>query len=169
MKTIKSTLLSLLFFIFLSCNGQTQKGNEQLLSDKSKDTIVKDESSDKPKIDVKVNKQYDDKGRIIKFDSTYSYFYSSPKGSLQLGNDSVYDGFRSFFEKSYSTLMDRHSNNIFFNDSLFKYDFFSDNYFQKRFELNKKMFENMYQQMDSIKRDYLKESYPNGHQKKKIK
>ena len=167
MKTIKIMLVSLFFVVFSGCNGQTPKGNSQLAETK-KVTAQKEDSLDKPRTDVKVNRQYDDKGNIVRFDSTYSYFYSSPKGSMHLRNDSVFSSFRSFFEKRYLNLMDRHNNNIFFNDSLFKYDFFNDDYFQKRFELNNKMFENMYQQMDSIKRGFMKQNYPNGYQKKKI-
>lgn len=169
MKTIKIMLVSLLFVTFSSCNGQTQKANEQLLSDKNKESSAKEAAENKPRVDVKVNKQYDDKGRIVKFDSTYSYFYSSPKGSMKLGNDSVFNSFRSFFDKSYPDYMNRKNDNVFFNDSLFKYDFFNDNYFQKRFELNEKLFENMYQQMDSIKREFLKQNYPDGYQKKNTK
>ena len=169
MKTLKTILASFLFVVFSGCNGQTQKGNTTELSTKNNDKVAKADTSNKPSINVKVNKEFDDKGNIVKYDSTYSYYYSGPKGSLQSGNDSVYSGFRSFFEKNYPDVMNRHNRNIFFNDSLFKYDFFNDDYFQKRFELNEKMFENMYQQMDSIKRDYLKHTYPKGYQKKKIK
>lgn len=165
MKTIKIMLVSFLFLVFSGCNSQTRKGNLQLAETKA--TRLTGDSLDKPRIDVKVNRQYDNKGNLVRFDSTYSYFYSGPKGSMHSGNDSVFSSFRSFFEKSYPDLMDRHNNSIFFNDSLFKYDFFNDDYFQKRFELNNKLFENMYQQMDSIKRDFLKQNYPNGYQKKK--
>lgn len=158
-------LVSLLFVVFSGCNGQTKKENSQLAETK-KVTLLHEDSLAKPRIDVKVNRQYDDKGNIVKFDSTYSYFYSSPKGSMHLGNDSVFSSFRSFFEKNYPNLMDSHTNSIFFNDSLFKYDFFNDDYFQKRFELNNKMFENMYKQMDSIKRGFMKQNYPDGYQKR---
>ncbi|MGZ3749737.1 MAG: hypothetical protein ACXVPU_17175 [Bacteroidia bacterium] len=167
MKTTNIMLVSLLFAVFSGCNGQTKKENSQLAETK-KVTPLQENSLAKPQIDVKVNKQYDHKGNIVKFDSTYSYFYSSPKGSMNLDNDSVFSSFRSFFEKSYPNLMDRRINNIFFNDSLFKYDFFNNDYFQKRFELNNKMFENMYKQMDSIKRCFMKQNYPDGYQKKKI-
>lgn len=163
MKTIKMILVSVPLIFFFGCNGQTQKGNNQLLSNKK---LISDTLS-KPQINVKVNKQYDDKGRIIKFDSTYSYFYSSPKGALQLSNDSIYSQFKSFFDQSYPNFFNDQNNNVFFNDSLFKYDFFNDDYFQKRFELNRKMFEKMYLQMDSLKWNYLQHKYPNGHQQKK--
>jgi hypothetical protein len=166
MKTLKIMLVSLLFVVFSACNGQTQNGRSEPAEPK-KVTPLKADSLDQPRIDVKVNRQYDDKGNIVKFDSTYSYVYSSPKGPMRSGNDSVFSSFRSFFEKRYPNLMDRRTNSIFFNDSLFKYDFFNDDYFQKRFELNNKMFEDLYQQMDSIKRGYMKQRYPNGYQKKK--
>lgn len=166
MKTIKIILVSIPFVIFSSCNGQTQKGNNNLPTANKNKEVISD-TLNKPQINVMVNKQYDDKGRIIKFDSTYSYFYSSPKGALQLSNDSVYNHFRSFFDESYPNFFNHQNNNIFFNDSLFKYDFFNNDYFHKRFELNRKMFEKMYQQMDSIKWNYLQHNYPNGQQKKK--
>lgn len=165
MKTIKLMLMSVLFVVFSGCNGQTQKKQSEKTNSNNENIVIAD-STNKPRVSVKVNKQYDDKGNIIQFDSTYSYVYSSPKGSMRLGNDSVFSSFRSFFEKNHPSLMDRNINNIFFNDSLFKYDFFNDDYFQKRFELNEKMFGSMYQQMDSIKKQYLKQNYPNGQQKK---
>ena len=156
--------MCVLFVVFSGCNGQTQKKQSEKV--KNNEKVVPADSANKPQVSVKVNRQYDDKGNIIRFDSTYSYIYSSPKGSISLGNDSVYSNFRSFFEKNHPALMDRNIDNIFFNDSLFKYDFFNDDYFQKRFELNEKMFGSMYQQMDSIKKQYLKQNYPNGQQKK---
>jgi hypothetical protein len=166
MKTIKTMLASVLLVVFSGCNGQTQKEQEKQTDNNKKDKVVVNDSMSKPQVSVKVNKQYDDKGNLIRFDSTYSYVYSSPKGSMRSGNDSVFSNFRSFFEKNHPSLMDRNINSIFFNDSLFKYDFFNDDYFQKRFELNEKMFGSMYQQMDSIKKDYLQKNYPNGQQKK---
>lgn len=161
-------MLPCLFLVFFtSCTVDAQKGNTELLLENNREVVANDTLS-KPKITVRVNKQIDDKGRTVMYDSTYSYFYSSPKGVLQKGNDSKYSSFGSFFDKSYSDFMDRKNHDIFFNDSLFKYDFFNNDYFEKRFEMNKKMFKNMYQQMDSIKRDFLKQNYPDGYQKKKI-
>ena len=157
-------LLSFLVAVFTSCNGQNENKS---LAESNKSSTANGVAKDKPQINVKVNKQYDNKGNIIKFDSTYTYFYSSPKGSLRLGADSVFNSFHSFFEESYPNLIKGHSNKVFFNDSLFKYDFFNDDYFQRRFQLNEKMFENMYKQMDSIKRSFMKHNFPNGYTKKK--
>ena len=169
METLKIAFVSVLAVLFFSCNGQTlknphlsEKGNAPLnLGDlNSIDTV------NKPKISVKVNKRYDEKGRVVQFDSTYSYFYSSPGGPAYSSNDSIFNNFQSFFDKSFSTIFKNQNSDIFFNDSLFKYDFFNDDYFLKRYQLNQKSFEDFYKRMDSLKLDFLHHTYPNGYQKK---
>ena len=168
METIKSILICLCFLMFESCNSQTQKQkNDMHLGNLESKSHLNADSLHKPQVKINVNKKYDEKGRIIKLDSTYSYFYSSPKGASQINNDSIYNNFRSFFNKTHPGFLSRQQENVFFNDSLFKYDFFNDDYFQKRFELNRKMFESMYKEMDSLKSNFLKQTYPNGVQKKK--
>jgi hypothetical protein len=164
METLKIAFVSVLAVLFFSCNGQTQTKKEdgQLSSSKlnSTDTV------NRPKINVNVNKRYDDKGRVVQFDSTYSYFYSSPGGLTNLNNDSIFNSFQSFFNKSYPSIFKDQNRDIFFNDSLFKYDFFNDDYFFKRYQLNQKNFEGFYKRMDSLKQDFLQHNYPNGYQKK---
>ena len=169
MKT--KTLLSLLIFFLIgtSCKQQNKKENSSLLSDNKKDVlpVAAKDTLNKPKIKIKANKQYDDKGNLIRYDSTYSYSYSTPEGkSIQSNNDSIYKQFRSFFDKNYSDLFKDQYNDVFLNDSLFKYDFFNNDYFTKRFELNKQLFDKAFKQMDSIKSNYLQKKYPNAMQKK---
>lgn len=161
-------LLLLPTLVFSGCCGQSHKGSDHLLADKNKVNEVSEDTLTKPKIKIKVNKQCDEKGNIIKYDSTYSYFYSSPEGKmLELSNDSVFNKFRTFFNKKYPDLLNPKYENIFYDDSLFKYDFFNGDYFQKRFEMNRTIFDKIYQRMDSLKLDYLQRSYPNGRQKRK--
>lgn len=169
MKTIKSLAIGSAFLlIFVSCQGQNQQDKKSLFSEPSAhNSSSQHDSLYKPKINIKVNKQFDDKGNIVRFDSTYSYSYSSPNGMKDLNNDSIFKNFHSFFNHKYSGLIEQQNNSIFFNDSLFKYDFFNNDYFQKRFELNQKMFEQLFKDMDSIKKDYMQENYPNGKNKKK--
>jgi hypothetical protein len=170
METLKIAFVSVLAVLFLSCNGQTlrnrtqsKKGNDQLSSSELNlaDTV------NRPKVKVNVNKRFDDKGRIVQFDSTYSYFYSSPGGTAHSNNDSVFNNFQSFFNKSYPSIFKDQNRDIFFNDSLFKYDFFNDDYFLKRYQLNQKNFEGFYKRMDSLKQNFMQHAYPNGYQKKR--
>jgi hypothetical protein len=165
MNTVKVILMGFLVFIFSGCDSQTSKKGEQIQADK--ESHFKSDSLHKPKINVNVNKRYDKNGHVVQFDSTYSYSYSSPNGPLELRNDSVINNFRTFLDNKYPDLWNLNNNAIFFNDSLFKYDFFNKDYFQKRFELNQQAFQKLYQQMDSIKQSFLQRNYPQGFQKKR--
>jgi hypothetical protein len=61
-----------------------------------------DTTTIKPKIDIKVNKEFDDNGNLKSYDSTYTYTYSSQGNSFQINNG------------------------IFFNDSIFNNNFIFD-------------------------------------------
>lgn len=121
----------------------------------------------RPKTDIQVNKKFDDKGNLIQYDSTYSYFYSSPNSRFNnINSDSVFKNFNEPFGNNFNDLFDENMNSIFFNDSLFKYDFYNKDYFSKRFQLNMRRFENMFKEMDSLKSDWLNQTYPQGNIKK---
>ena len=155
-------LFSFIFIVMSSCKGQVKKekeNNSDLLTD----------AISKPQVNVNVNKHYDKNGNIIKYDSTYSYVYRGSSGKMMpLINDSVFNSFKSYFNIHSQGMFDNQNNSIFLNDSLFKYDFFNDDYFQKRFELNQKLFGAFYKQMDSLKGNYLRETYP-GKTPRKIR
>ena len=57
------------------CNGQ-----------KWKKEIADTAKVNTPKTDIRVNKEYDENGNLIKYDSSYSYFYSNSKN-----NDGIRD------------------------------------------------------------------------------
>lgn len=154
MKT-KAALLLLPCLIYAGCNGQTDFSINDLQSQylaENKDSL------NKPRVNIHVNKHFDKHGNIIKYDSTYSYFYSSPGSNYFFNNntDSLLNHFRKHFQKNYS-------DSLFpplFNDSLFNKGFFDDDYLRRQMELNKKLFEEMYQQMNKFEEDYMKQKYP---------
>jgi hypothetical protein len=167
METLKIAFVSVLAALFFSCNGQNMKNQSQKDAGKPHTGgLSAVDTANRPKVKVNVNKRFDDKGRVVQFDSTYSYFYSSPKGTAHSTNDSIFNNFQSFFNKSYPSIFKDQNKDIFFNDSLFKYDFFNDDYFFKRYQLNQKNFEGFYKRMDSLKQNYMQHVYPNGYQKK---
>ena len=151
----------LLSFLMGGCNGQKNQNEKSSKQIASIDTLAK------PKVDVRVNKKYDDKGNLVQYDSTYSYFYSSPGFKNSISSDSLFSNFKIPLRNDYKGLLDDNMNNIFFNDSLFKYDFYNNDYFSKRFQLNMHRFENMFREMDSLKSDMFRETYPEGVIKKK--
>jgi hypothetical protein len=78
MKALK--IIPIFFLVFFNCQGQeTQQKNK--------------ESAIKPDENIQVNKEYDDQGNLTRYDSIYSYSYSS-NGKL---NDSI----KMQFQKSF--------------------------------------------------------------------
>jgi hypothetical protein len=135
-------------------------------NDKRTEQLALSDTSNQPKTDIQVHKNYDDQGNLIQYDSTYSYFYSSP-GLNKISSDSVFKNFQMPLHPEYKNLFNDNMQDIFFNDSLFKYDFYNGDYFSQRYQLNMKKFENMFRQMDSLKSDWMQRTYPNGNIRKK--
>ena len=77
------TISLALSITLLSCNGQTKATEKQ-------------KADNLPQTNIKVNKEYDKNGKIIKYDSTYSSYYSNIKTDSNL-KDSIYEK-PSFFE-----------------------------------------------------------------------
>jgi hypothetical protein len=147
--------------VAFSCQRQSNKTFAQL------DRPVPDSTSN-PKSEVHVNKKYDDKGNLIRYDSSYSYRYVSPDKIVKnIETDTLFRHFKSYYYPEWDSAFSHNFTDIFFNDTLFKYDFMQPDYFSKRFEMNRKRLENMAQHMDSLKMDYMKREYPEGEMKKK--
>ncbi|OFY87416.1 MAG: hypothetical protein A3F72_04240 [Bacteroidetes bacterium RIFCSPLOWO2_12_FULL_35_15] len=144
-----------LFFVMIlyyACNGagQTKKN-------KKKETSVSTHKEQKgnPKVNIKVNKRYDSKGNLIAFDSTYSSYYSNRVGEKKL-MDSLFHEFKPMISQEFPLMKDKRFNELFFTDTLLYNDFFHDDFFSKRYELNEKFMKNMMFQMDSIKNEFFK-------------
>ncbi|RPD94470.1 hypothetical protein EGM88_12065 [Aureibaculum marinum] len=118
-----------------------------------KDTI-------QPKISSSVHKEYDENGNLISIDSTYSYFYSNIKNDSILEQE-FFENFKLDFDKNFPNI-DSLFMKDFFMDTPFKMnDFYTDDFFEKRFNLRHNNFIDIFKQMDSIKnRYYLKETNP---------
>lgn len=96
-------LLALSVVFLISIVAQNPKSNK---------TPHEQQDKTKPKEDIRVNREYDEKGNLIKFDSIYSYSYSS---------DST---LKDFDFKNFS---DPFGMNLkFFNDSAFSQSFMKD-------------------------------------------
>jgi hypothetical protein len=145
----------LLIFIFalsilFSCNGQTKKEEKTVTN-----TIHKQEKG-KPEEVIKVNRYYDEKGTLVSFDSTYTSYYESSKVNEKLMDSLVKVFKKSSFIEQFPSMNDKYFKNLFLTDSLINNDFFHEDFFRKRFELNKRYMERMMQQMDSVKNEFFK-------------
>jgi hypothetical protein len=155
-------LLILITALIAGCEGQGQKTTAAL-------GTLPDTSKKKQSIpgDIIVNKRFDDKGNLIQYDSTYSYHYSSPGLSPDsIASDSLYGELKGPLKLDYQRVFGSRMDSLFFNDTLFKYDFYNSDYFSKRFQLNMLKFEEMFREMDSLKLKMMENTYPRGNIKK---
>ena len=144
-------LLILLLFVS-SCHDKTSGQNPE----KNPRTSVVDGDSLKPKVNIKVNKHYDDKGNVVGFDSSYTSVYSNVRGDTTK-MDSLMSSFDRYFKRDHSLLFHRDFNSLFFDDSTRYPDFFHNDFFLKRYERNDSYFRDMMNRMDSIKNRFYYE------------
>jgi len=132
----------ILSFMLVSCNGQN---NTERTSQK-KDTI-------KPEIDIKVHKEYDDDGNLIRVDSSYTYFYSNIKNDSLLEKE-IFDRFKLNFKGHFPLLDSLFMEDFYINEPFNIENFYTDEFFKNNFKLNQKRIDDILRQMDSLKNSY---------------
>lgn len=134
-----------------ACNAQGKKKTTDV--DKPMNHTM---AVDTPKVNVHVNKVYDKQGNLVRYDSTYTSVYNSMGGD-SLRMDSLMQQFLgSNGEQDPWRMMGPEMNNLFFQDSLLGYDFFHNDFFSKRMDLNQQYMQNMMQRMDSLKNEFFR-------------
>lgn len=157
----KALLLLLLATCTVSCNAQ-HKQNE------THSKQITTANDNKPQASWKVNKRYDDKGRLIGFDSTYTWTYSSKGGKIySVEADSVMAAFRKQFNNEFPSMFNKNFGDPIWSDSLFYKDFISPDYFSKKWEEHYFNMEQMMKQMDSMRHSFLQKNYPGLDMQKK--
>jgi hypothetical protein len=152
----KTNGLRLSVFAFALCAMLFSACHERTKGQTTKaDTLARD-SVTKPRVNITVNRRFDDKGNVIGFDSTYTSFYSNMEGDT-VAMDSMMRGFDNYLSQRHPSLLQREFEPLFFADSLRYPDFFHHDFFMKRYELNDAYMRNMMKQMDSIKNRYFEE------------
>ena len=145
---IRKVLIAIALSVTLiSCNGQTGKHN-----------VGSNDNTVTPRTDVKVDKQYDSVGNLIRYDSTYSYYYSNIQDDNNL-RDSIFNDFRKQFERKYFFSRNPYFNSLFFQDSLLNYDFYRQDFFMNRFRNNMMMMDSLFWEMDSLKNNFFNKQF----------
>jgi hypothetical protein len=134
-----------------ACNGQAQQHPESTVK---ADTLAA--QADAPKSEVRVNKEYDANGNLIAYDSTYSSFYSSHNTDPAL-MDSLFRDFQPRFNRQFPFMTDPGFNDLFFRDTLLYPDFFHEDFFRKRMEMNDRWMQRMMAEMDSMKNSWFRD------------
>ena len=123
-----------------------------------------------PQIDIKVNKEYDENGNVIRYDSSYTYIYRNTEGDLeQLNMDSLFNSFRPYFSDNTFDIMRSPFERFFDEDTLYQQHFFEPDFFMQQFDNQMFRFEDMMKEMDSLRNMFLKDLYPEMEQYKNTK
>ncbi len=132
------------FLALISCNGQTGKNGN-----------INTAKTNEPKTNIKVKKEYDDHGNLVRYDSTYTYVYSTPENSNSV-SDSITGNYSKHFSNKNLFSDEPFLNDMFARDSLLKNDFFGKDFFSNDFMLNDKNMEKIFQRMDSVRRHFFR-------------
>ncbi|WP_250435893.1 hypothetical protein [Hanstruepera flava] len=124
----KYILLFTMALLSFGCNAQADKAK--------KDTLDNDEEAvaTEPKGSWKVDKEYDENGNLIRYDSIYSWSsYDHFDNFSSIARDSLIQSYKSRFFSGFSDFENDGFDTIFSQDSLFSSRFFNDDFFGSRF------------------------------------
>ena len=144
----------------LGCRGQDKTKKYEY---SKADTIAKDQ----PHISWKVNKEVDDKGQTIRYDSTYVWSYSNKGASKEVKVDSVMRMFKSQFDARFNDVFRQSFGQPVWNDSLFYKTFTDPDYFMHKWQNNELDMSKFLLQMDSTRNAFLQTNFPGLQQKNK--
>lgn len=141
----KYFLVMIISLLSVSCNGQ------------QKDTTKNEEKKiEQPKGSWKVDKEYDDQGNLIRYDSIYSWSSSRKFNDLStLEKDSVLQSFKSRFFTNFSDFDNKRFEDIFSKDSLFSKQYFNDDFFRSDFGKDFMDIDKILQQMIARQKKFL--------------
>lgn len=147
-------MLLLIPLLIISCSGQSTEKKSQEKGHQS-------EAITQPKADIRVTKEYDKKGNLIRYDSSYIWSYENTAGdSVFVDVDSAMSQFYPFMDNRRQFGFRQFNNDMFYNDSLFYNDFLENDYFMHRWENSMERMNKMMLEMDSIKMQFFDEFYP---------
>lgn len=146
------TLVSFLTATMLMVGCGAQNSTEQ-------PAIGNDSTKIQPQTDIKVNKEYDEEGNLIRYDSVYSSYFSNIEGDPKRA-DSIMSEFRKHFNTQFPLSMNPFFDDMFFTDSLMQYDFYKDDFFHNRWEDNWRHMDEYFKRMDSIKNQFFGKQFP---------
>lgn len=124
----KHVLFVMVALLSLSCSSQ-EKETAQKAFEKKQDT-----NSVQPQGTWKVDKEYDEHGNLIRYDSIYSWSSTNKYDDLTaIDRDSLLHSFRSGFFNNFSSFESQGFEDLFAPDSLFSKRFFNDDFFDSNF------------------------------------
>ncbi len=145
----KTFLVLLLLGTIMGCRAQDEPSRKDAKA-------MEREDENKPKVDWKVNKQYDDKGNLVRYDSTYSWSYSGKWGAESPAADSIMNSFKKHFGQGFPSFFG-HGFTDAWSDSSFYQGFMEPGYLLNRLDNSYSDMEEMMHTLDSIGNSFFGE------------
>jgi hypothetical protein len=147
----KYVLLFMLGLLSMSCKGQENETKKVEKVENQKNIV------EEPKGTWKVDKEFDENGNLIRYDSIYSWTSNDKFDNLSLSDkDSLIQSFKSRFFSNYSVLKNQGFEDVFSQDSLFSKRFFNDDFFESPFGKDFMDVDKIRQQMIERQKKFLK-------------
>ncbi|MDO6516633.1 hypothetical protein [Zobellia uliginosa] len=147
MRTLPFFLL--LSLLNLGCNAQESK-------DIAEHKEAEKQINEEPKGTWKVNKEFDENGNLIRFDSIYSWSSGNLEDLAALDKDSTLQQMRSKFYSRFSHFDQKGFEDVFGPDSLFTKHFFNDEFFKSPFGKDFFDLDAWHKQMENRQKEFLK-------------
>lgn len=158
---MKRTLLLLpTLLLMVSCHGQEQKDQPK----KTKDNIAQEQ----PKGNWEVNREYDEDGNLISYDSIYSWSSSdAAKNMAKMDKDSLLQSFQMHMSKGFSPFDDENFSSFFADDSLFTKHFFQNDFFESQLGKDFMDLNEMHKRMAEMQKKFMEEYHQTPKEPKK--
>lgn len=147
----KYSVLVLFALLTMSCNSQEKKNKDDTQTEGSKEQI-----KETPKGSWKVNREFDEDGNLIRYDSIYSWSSNTDLGELAtMDKDSILKSIQSRFYRSFSDFDNEGFPDFFAKDSLFNKQFFTDDFFESEFGQDFMDIDRVRERMEAMQRKFL--------------
>jgi len=145
----KYVLLCMVGLLSASCSGQH--------TDTDTDINTKEEKLvEQPKGSWKVDKEFDENGNLVRYDSIYSWSSSNTYDKLSSSaRDSLTESFKSKFFTNFSEFENQGFDAVFSPDSLFSKRFFNEDFFGSDFSEDFMDIDKIRQQMITRQKKFL--------------
>ena len=157
----KIGILLVCTLLALSCSAQ----------DKEKDKVIKEkaeQAGEVPGGTWKVDKEFDENGNLIRYDSIYSWSSSGEMNNLDdLDKDSTLQSFRSKFYRQFSNIDRDRFGDMFGEDSLFTRHFFNEDFFDSDFGQDFMDIDRIRERMEAMQRRLLNRYAPEVEKSKR--
>jgi hypothetical protein len=146
----KYILLLVMAILSVSCSGQENKAKKEEAKETEKNI------AEEPKATWKVDKEFDENGNLIRYDSMYSWTSDSKFNNLSfLERDSLIESFKSRFFANFSQFENQEFEDVFSEDSLFSNHFFNDDFLGSSFGKDFMDIDRIRQQMIERQKKFL--------------